>query len=309
MVSQRSEIPVGQQIVNRVYEEKEYALFLFPNIESRVFIMLRLRLCNRYLIIGCVLFFIGMIISFLLDTSIIQVMWKMGHAAPSADGLNKAQVIQGYQNQIKEIWNANFFTESVLTYTSIIFPLFASITCMHFIVEVHGYFPFAVYRNKKQGSMIWKAILTNSLFSAIALFLTFCLLFLICQFFINYDKNYSSALFDILFGKGFGMHHQIWYILMEAFFKICIFNLVYSIFTCGVYIESNSKLLALLVPVVYFFAFSIMFSNNYFLFAAFPFSITGYVGKTIFQGVLPLFIPLLLGILLSIKGIYEYGHK
>lgn len=185
--------------------------------------MLKLRLKQKYLVLACILFFVGIFLCAMLNGFNLFGYIMKSYPYPE------------YSNFI-EYKNAIYTFDSFIINASHFFlfliPIIALIPTIHFKEELeHYYFHSMIRKNNYKKEMI-KSIFINAFIIAIVLYLTYilCLVFSHFLFPIRQDNDMIQTVLDDVIGSYLFNHHRLLHYIItgsvEVFAPIFLISLV-----------------------------------------------------------------------------------
>lgn len=253
------------------------------------------RVFHKYRLLAGLLFLAGLLIAWFFLSGLYN--FTIGFDKTSPEYLYYGRQMQ--QELIAStLEDYDLFVTSTYDFTTIMTPVFAAALSIQFIKEKKGLFPYSFTRRGKKLPILAKSLLSSALLTAAVLFLAYVLFCCVGLLFRNpaTDGVYGQrTVFNFLFGSNFYARHIFIYFLLEGFVKFFIFPFVYSLFACCVAFWTDKTYYCLVVPVVYYFFFSIVFGAGLGVQPLAPTFTMGFSSYGItqpFTALLPLVIPM-----------------
>lgn len=204
--------------------------------------------------------------------------------------------------------NFDSYISTSFNYSMLILPIFCSILSLSFYQEKEGYFIYCFFRNKDYIKTIRKALFINAFYTALTFLIAYLIFFIVGVF---TSKNYTEIpriSFDFIFGNNFSTKHIHMYYFIEGILKYFLFCFIYSLFSNSVVCITKKKYLPIIIPLLYYYIFSIIFGICFKVFALSPTIIQSFTSYQNGQPLWVILFPFILPIIF-VAYIQEYLKK
>lgn len=245
------------------------------------------RLFHRYRILILMIFFIGLWISWFFMGNI--------HAILTQNPIGIENIEEGRAMLLKQAFTIDIFASSTFRYTMILMPVLVCSMSLLFIWEKKGLFNFSFIRKEKPRKVIIKSLGIHAFVTGCAFYLIFIFFLTIGLLFNESTMTIPRKSFDFIVGYNYSQNNAYLYYVLDGFIKFFAFGFVYSLFSDSVSLLTSKDYLCIIIPVLYYFGMSVIFSSGLQVYALAPVytqGFTSFENMPLWMAFTPLFVPL-----------------
>lgn len=219
------------------------------------------RVFNKYNLIAFLVILIGLFASYIIVSPVMEnlpftfdykyEMEENGrtYEEAEADRLARLELFCTYEIYMGE-------SSSVAVFLTALAPMAA----MVFINEKKGLFQYKFSRGKKYGRTIITTMVSNGLISALWIFGAYLIFVTVGLTFNSMTYTLDMTSFNFI-TEGFYEKYMYLYYVLCGFLQYFLFSFVYFMFGAAVYLLTEKKHFAIMVPIAYFFIVTILVNS------------------------------------------------
>lgn len=208
--------------------------------------MIKLRLHNKYLYLSCILLFLTIFVSNIIDNpDIVKTIlfgWK-----PEPEYTSAAVYLE-------QVLSFDDFIFNGISWFQIILPVYAIIPVIYYIEEVYHYFSHSLYRKENYKKEVFLSLLGNVVIISVSLYLVYVIAIMIGYCIAPVTDGYT--IFGELFGAwgySFYKSYRLLYFIFEGLIFVFLPTFVYSFFALALTIYTSKKHFIMIIPILYHF--------------------------------------------------------
>ena len=259
-----------------------------------------IRMKNSYFYISLIALIVIMGITWFFESGFAEVMFFMDYDAPDLIGQSKEEVKRMLLDQIL-VWEG--YIDSAMRYIVYIFPVFAVIPTIPFLLEQNSYFVFGAARFDNYNKNLGKAILTYTLQGGVCITLGLLIYFTIGNLVMVPALDDISGFTSVL-PKGFYAEHSYLFFVFMSVTIYFFIGLVFAGMACGVALFTTKEYYVLIIPILVYIGLGYLGSGFGIHLFQIPVAVISYNTKyTTFECFIPLIPPAIIDIILISVGI------
>lgn len=202
------------------------------------------RFKNKYLFISIILLFFVLAISFFIHSGILEILlYDYGAEVPG--NMTEYEI---KKHAIDSVLYWEFWIQDGVWYNENIFPIYAMIAALPFLLECNTFFQLGANRFTNRRKELGKSIASYGLMGGLSISLGFLLYFLIgCYFCLPEMKSLGG--FESIFHYNLYQKHPFLFLCFMDFTIYFLFGILFAIMTCGAILCFNNKLTAIILPM------------------------------------------------------------
>lgn len=167
-------------------------------------------------------------------------------------------ILEGNINYLVSELNYDSYMSVSFGYGSTILPIIVSSFVISFVHEIKELLAKATLYKTLNYRTIIILLFKHASLGALSLYIAYifyCILGLV----FGQDENTSRVAFDFLLGVNFAQSNIFLYFIIEGFIKYFLFTFIYCLFSCSIALVAKKLVFTVIIPIVYYFGFSIIF--------------------------------------------------
>lgn len=202
------------------------------------------RFKNKYLLISILALFFVLLCSFLIHGGIIEILCS-DYSSDASGGLSEYQL---KKHAIDSVLYWEFWILDGVWYNENIFPIYAMITALPFLLEIDTFFKLGANRFSSRRKELGKSIASYGLMGGLSISLGFLLYFLVgCYFCLPQMESLGG--FESIFHYSLYREHPFLFLCFMDFTIYFLFGVLFAIMACGTILCFHNKLTAILLPM------------------------------------------------------------
>lgn len=272
--------------------------------EAKLPTLIKHRILNKYNFFVLIIILVSLFATWFI-TVIYQ--YTFGFDIHAEDLGGNGREIQ--KSLLKQVLNLPMYMGSSMNASSFLLPILVPVLSVPFIREKKGLFIYRFLRNQQQSKVIVKTILSYALCTGAVFYLAYLLFLITGAIFNTQESTVDNTIFNTFFGVHFYSNHMILYYLLEGFITFFIFSFVYSLFACSIALITHKTHYSIIIPIVYYFFFSILFVlgfNLQLLAPTYTIGFSAFHGFPFYYIFTPLITPLIISVVITAYALTKH---
>lgn len=202
------------------------------------------RFKNKYLFISVILLFLVLVSSFFIHSGILEIL-LYDYSAEYSGEMTEYQI---KKKVIDSLLYWEFWLQDGVWYTENIFPIYAIITALPFLLESNTFFKVGANRFTNRRKELGKSIISYGIMGGLSISLGFLLYFLVGYYFCLPEMQ-SLGGFESIFHYNLYHNHPFLFLCFMDFTMYFLFGILFAVMTCGTILCFNNKLTAIILPM------------------------------------------------------------
>ena len=202
----------------------------------------RKRFRNKNLLIGIVVVFISIVISYLINSDLLSQIVYCIKNSQKGDLLKDIRV----QAEMAGCWEIAMMNG--MEYLYYFFPIFPIFTVLPFYAEINSYYKFGGNRFNYRRKEIIKGIFEYGIMGGLCIFIGVLIYLLLCNYFCYSVFDSVAAFSDILPADFYGKNTFGFYLIMDAVIYF-VLGFLFAVMSCGALICFNNIISGIIFPL------------------------------------------------------------